>query len=278
MTLRTRIISSLVACAIVIIGLGSFAAFRVSSINNATTAIAARWLPSVDMTARASEDRQLVRQFVLRHALASDAATKTQVEEQLRDYIGRVDGFFPKYRTMIVDPTEKQLVDVLRDKWQAYVDQVEPTLVESRAGRVAEASARILGINSERSKDVSTAFQALKDFIKAGSADEAAKADWLANSTMLIAGVVTCLSALGIAALGVWLVRGVSQPILRTAHVMQRMAEGDLAVVIEGQQRTDEIGHMARALEVFRANAEQARKLEVMQETDRSAKERVRPG
>lgn len=46
----------------------------------------------------------------------------------------------------------------------------------------------------------------------------------------------------------------VVEPLVDTAHLMERMADGDYDCAIDGADRQDEIGMMARAMEVFKAN------------------------
>ncbi|HQS70731.1 MAG: hypothetical protein B7Y36_06275 [Novosphingobium sp. 28-62-57] len=54
-------------------------------------------------------------------------------------------------------------------------------------------------------------------------------------------------------------------PLVQTAQTMERMAEGDYAVSIEGADRQDEIGIMARAMAVFRSHGLSRQKAEVDQ-------------
>lgn len=67
------------------------------------------------------------------------------------------------------------------------------------------------------------------------------------------------LAAMALAMLGLilWSARAAQRlivaPLVETAGTMQRMADGDTAVAIEGTARADEIGQVARAMEVFRA-------------------------
>ena len=53
----------------------------------------------------------------------------------------------------------------------------------------------------------------------------------------------------------------VSQPIQRLTLLMTQMSEGQLDTVVPDRARTDEIGHMAVALDVFRRNSLEARRL-----------------
>ena len=74
------------------------------------------------------------------------------------------------------------------------------------------------------------------------------------------------LIALGIAALGMgllaWLLMiRVTRPIRQLTQVSTALSEGNLDVAIDGADRADELGDMARAVEVFRANSHQVRQM-----------------
>ncbi len=64
------------------------------------------------------------------------------------------------------------------------------------------------------------------------------------------------LGAVVLALLGSALVgRSISRPVLRLTALMNELAGGNTALVVPGAERRDEVGAMARAVEVFRANA-----------------------
>lgn len=70
--------------------------------------------------------------------------------------------------------------------------------------------------------------------------------------------VAMIASALGIAVAlfaGVLTQRLIAEPITRMAKGMRALAAGDLTVDVVGTERADEVGDMARAVEIFRANA-----------------------
>ncbi len=67
---------------------------------------------------------------------------------------------------------------------------------------------------------------------------------------------------------------GVSRPIIRMAATMHSLASGDTSVVLPESRRGDEIGVMARAVEVFRDNRIAADRLAAEQQAERAAKER----
>ncbi len=66
---------------------------------------------------------------------------------------------------------------------------------------------------------------------------------------------------LGAALVG-WLVsRSIARPIARLTQTMRGLAEGDLSLEVDSGTRQDELGDMARAVEVFRANGLRMREM-----------------
>jgi methyl-accepting chemotaxis protein len=90
------------------------------------------------------------------------------------------------------------------------------------------------------------------------------------RNAMLAVGGALLLIAAG---LGLWFSRSVTKPISRLTGTMKALAEGDLAVEVKGAGRSDEIGEMARTVEVFRENA---LKITSMTDEERAASERRR--
>lgn len=85
------------------------------------------------------------------------------------------------------------------------------------------------------------------------------------------------LSALALVVAGIaWKVlgRAIVTALLRLEAAMQQLARGDLKVVIPGQERTDEIGIMARAVQVFKDNLRHIEVLRRQQQSEVSAKNR----
>ncbi|WP_413711075.1 methyl-accepting chemotaxis protein [Rhizobium sp. Rhizsp82] len=93
-----------------------------------------------------------------------------------------------------------------------------------------------------------------------------------------IAATVATLLAVGlmIAAMA-WLLHGlVVQPVTAMTAAMQKLAAGDFSVAIPGEERRDQIGSMAEAVAVFKANAIDRQRLEGEAEEGRSLTERER--
>ncbi len=81
------------------------------------------------------------------------------------------------------------------------------------------------------------------------------------QQALLMVGLVAALLVLLSGAAGLLVARGLSGPVLRLTAAMQKLAGGDRASAIPGTDRGDEIGAMARTVEVFREGLEEAERL-----------------
>ena len=91
----------------------------------------------------------------------------------------------------------------------------------------------------------------------------------LRNWMLLIGGSLLLIAAI----IGLLFSRGVTKPITRLTGAMKALADGDLEVNVEGGARRDEIGEMARTVEVFRQSA---LKVNSMTEEERAGSQRRR--
>ncbi|HTO27320.1 MAG TPA: methyl-accepting chemotaxis protein, partial [Devosia sp.] len=77
----------------------------------------------------------------------------------------------------------------------------------------------------------------------------------VAEMRNMMLGIGAALLAV-VAALGLLFSRTITKPISRLTDTMDALAKGDLDVEVRGADRTDELGAMARAVEVFRENGQ----------------------
>jgi methyl-accepting chemotaxis protein len=94
-------------------------------------------------------------------------------------------------------------------------------------------------------------------------------------STISIAFMaIVALSGVALVMGGWSVVAGVSRPLTRITGQMQDLAGGNLAIQVTDAQKGDEIGMLARVLQVFKDNAVEARRLAAAQEAENQAKMR----
>jgi methyl-accepting chemotaxis protein len=164
----------------------------------------------------------------------------------------------------------------------ALVDQYEPLAGRTRAIRLKnvladapEFTAATVDINALAAKIFATSDETLGLFQAAAVQSEAQATQNAHQSTII--GVIIGIVGTGIGLLGAVLVaRAIAPPIRAMTASMSRLAEGDLTIDIPATHHKDEIGQMAKALQVFKDNAvhTQALRREQEQSVARVAAER----
>ena len=92
------------------------------------------------------------------------------------------------------------------------------------------------------------------------------------SSTTLVQEIVAGVSLVIVISLALLIVRGIVRPIVQMTASMVRLAEGDHGAEIPGRENTNEVGAMARAVQVFRNQAITAIQHAADQETERAIK------
>ena len=163
------------------------------------------------------------------------------------------------------DPALAKIVAALPaqvDKLLGYSDQLVGLAASTEGNFAALVNAGIkLGDDAEtlrnenqssRKSAISTATQIAEDAATAGSI-AAVIGEVLA---VMLAGLITI---------------SISSLIKRITQTMSQLAAGDLSVEVQGAERSDQIGNMARAVDIFKASAIRMAEVEFGEELPRGA-------
>jgi methyl-accepting chemotaxis protein len=106
---------------------------------------------------------------------------------------------------------------------------------------------------------------------------ESLKADGARLGLTIIGLAVVAIA--GSLTFALWISRSkIAAPLNSLADLMTRLADGDLTVEVDGQARRDEVGRMAKAVQVFKENGLRARALEEEAAQARYAADEARQG
>jgi len=144
------------------------------------------------------------------------------------------------------------------------IEQNTEKLIKIAEGRQAHYA--------EADETVQSIWKNLVSFASTQEQDAHRESDFarLLSAAATVSGVLVALLA------GAGLMATLRAPIERIAKRMQGLATGDLQSDIVGCQRKDEIGDMARALEVFRGNAVSKLEVEARADNDRKMADQER--
>jgi methyl-accepting chemotaxis protein len=118
-------------------------------------------------------------------------------------------------------------------------------------------------------KATDEALSSLRDTFEINAVQSKAEA----GRTIWLQGIVAGGAGLIGAALAFFIGRGIVRPLTKMTEAMQRLALGHYDVDVPARDGTDQIGEMARAVEVFKQNGIDTRRLTAEQTMEREAKE-----
>jgi methyl-accepting chemotaxis protein len=157
---------------------------------------------------------------------------------------------------------------VVKDKLAAY--QRDFSAVVAATQEIAGAMAALSKAYTDTEPLLAKLDSRVND---AATASKAESLSIVSRVVQVILGSIVLMAV--VVGLLAWFVsRGVARVLVGMSGLMERLAAGDLAIEVSGRERKDEIGKLARSLEVFRENAETARRLEAEQQAETLRKEK----
>ncbi|HET8729237.1 MAG TPA: HAMP domain-containing protein, partial [Alphaproteobacteria bacterium] len=179
------------------------------------------------------------------------------------------------------DPEQQELLAAVRTAYLDYLSAIDDTLWIAERHQDVELSNGQRSVLSavERSRDIarqlSERVASYVDYTEAKGAGISGRAAGTAVGVQLALIGVAAIGILAGLGLGFVVSRhGVVKPLRSVVDCLHRLADGDLTVEVFGAGRRDEVGDIARALQVFKDNALERRRLAAEQEDEREAKER----
>jgi methyl-accepting chemotaxis protein len=169
----------------------------------------------------------------------------------------------------------KKLNESLRDATLNYFKLLEQSIALSMAGNDEKATE----ITNGGARDLRRSLrdQITKSIEGIAGELEAAKgeAEALALGTQWqLIGSATAGLTLAIGLIGSIVIFGVVRPLSGMTSAMGQLADGNLSIGVIGTERKDEVGALARSLQVFKDNAIEARRLAAEQAVEDEAKMR----
>lgn len=233
---------------------GGFALFSLSSIFDNVKGLAEKAVPNVDITNRLNISLANLRGLETRHVLSKTPQDIQEADNALASERAKIKTRMSAYEKMQTLPAEIKAYGIFKQEMATYLALEDKMTDLSRHGEKDKAAALLVG-------DMVKAYSAMDeqaDTFRDANVD-AAKQMYLAASkafdlSLLLNVLVLLFGAVaGIGAM-IFVRRGVSRPIQTLTKSMVTLAKGDFSTQVLYLDRHNEIGAMARALEVFKKN------------------------
>jgi methyl-accepting chemotaxis protein len=230
--------------------------------------------------ARASRHLEAARAAIAVTQIATDPAYLTQLKAEMDDSLGQFTDFMSK--AAAAAPAYAAALNAIAANG---IDVINNQCGKSYAeGYAATTDAQTLAAQKEYMSDCEPKFapilQAIRD-LNAQMMAETSKQDNALTATtdrtiMLTYGfIIGGLIVIGVAAFS-GIRRWIITPLRYQLAIMARIAGGEYAMEVEGAERRDEVGAIARAVAVFRDNGQEKLRLEAHATAQRAQAEEER--
>lgn len=272
--IRTKIFAAFAILLAVTGGLSVFAIWRLSEVNHAAAEIRDNWLPSTEFLGAIQAAGERYRTAYAGFVIAANDAERDAAEVRMKAFLDQREAAWVAYQPQIGEGREQELVDKFADLWKRHVAAVDKMKALVRAG---DRQAGIALYNGELLESVVKYREAIAadiqfNVISGKKAADHGEEIFASSRLWIAAAAVFC--ALSCVLIGLAIVLTIARPIGGMTSAMRRLASRDLDVTIEGLERKDEIGEMASAVQVFKQNAIDKRKLEDSQLKEQEASAR----
>lgn len=183
------------------IGLGAFAMVQLSKVNDVTTEITSRWLPSVESLGKMTAGINLVRRVGLVHITTREKEDLAVFEKQNEEALAKLRGDSAEYQKFITSDEERRLFEKFDTAWGRYLELHHRVLALSRDMKKDEA----LALNTEAKKIFDETMAGLQEDIdlnSKGAHDASVRADDMyktARTLILIVLGICAAAGIGLA-------------------------------------------------------------------------------
>ena len=255
--------------------LGALSIDRLAFVSNQSNIMTTVWTPR---SRTAEEMSGAARDYRISEALRILSVSPEMAQHADADLKTNSDLFLSKvaeYRALLQKGETAAPLDKVQQLWQQYVAGNEPMLLFTKTGHQAEAADRFRN-SASRFYLLDSALNEISEAdINRGSVASADASHSYQQAWLLIFAALGAIALLMLASAVFFEVK-VWSVLVRSSGVMQRLAKGELDTQVHGTSRRDEIGEMARAVQVFKDNAIEIQRLEAETEAQRQAAEETR--
>ncbi|MGR9077218.1 HAMP domain-containing methyl-accepting chemotaxis protein [Rhizobium leguminosarum] len=252
---RTSLTIINVTFAFIFLSFGLFSLRSVQQVNQDTTAIAKNWLPSVSVARNIGFELERMKFAYANHIMSISDQAIAAAEAKITSQRTELDDAIAAYKPLISSPREGQLLQQIEEQAASYQKSSAPMLEKSRKNDNDVAKTIFY---SDMEPFVDRAEELANELLTINVNGSEASYENSQSTYLGILWTTSVFTALVIAIVAgaiSYVAIQISRPIKKITQSMTGLAAGDTGTQIPYSSRTDEIGAMAAAVEVFRQTA-----------------------
>jgi methyl-accepting chemotaxis protein len=254
LSIRTKLIAGFASLLLLMAVQGVTSIQKFTAMNASVEELTTNYMLGIDYLSEMRSDILKYRlgftKSILRGETGAQFAASTQAMDHWLEALRVQEA---KYTPTIETDTERGIYERYTAAWGTYVESAQRALALLRAGKTAEAAGSMdsmaaLGVKVDEALDEDVKFNSDGGLEWAGKAT----ADYRSGRLMVLVLMGVAIAAtFAIVSLAVI---AIARPVRAMTEAMRRLAEKDIDVEIPAQDRTDEVGQMAAAVAIFKAN------------------------
>ncbi|HXV31070.1 MAG TPA: MCP four helix bundle domain-containing protein, partial [Sinorhizobium sp.] len=256
------LIALFVLVTLIVAALAASSINGIRMMNERNNEIAASWLPRVSRARALETQLSDTRMAFARHLISLTPFEKKKAEKIINEIVGGFDKLSEEYAALATSDADRAVLDKMHAAYKAYLSVADEMLKRSNNLENMKAQSIFKVEMAAAEVKVDEAIKELLASNLAGADAAVAASEATHKQIITIETVVIGFAAALILGAIAYAVRGIARPIQVITRSMATLAEGDAASDIPYGGRKDEIGEMARAVEVFRQAAIANQKLE----------------
>ena len=273
LTIKQKVWAVFTSLIVVLLLIAALAYVNLTGLADSATNIRTTVLPATQTLGEMTDAFERYRILEAEHILA-DPKDMPVIEANMNAQVDKMRGYRNSIEPLLTNADMRAAYAEFGEHWNDYLAAGGELTKASLASDDAKSGRAYRVHGADAFKQVSVGLTKLENAVIADGNDAASRSDSSAISTeiWMLGGI---FFALAICIGGTFLFSAsVLQPLLAVNNSMERLAQNDLSVSLEGSDRPDEIGSMIRAVMVFKENMGRADMLSRRQNEEKIAKER----
>ena len=262
MSIKGKLIVCFSVMLALITSLAALSYYHIETINRVATEMRASRLPAAQALTGIQVVTLRTRVNGSRVLSAKTQQQKADALKSIQQRLAELQTYKATYASLLETDAARDLYKTFERQWATYLDQQTDGFAKAERGDLAGAQEQYNTTMSDTIRATIATLVAMSDLQSAAAAASGAEAQGAyerAHQQMM--GFLALAAFLAIGAV-VMLVVEISRPLGRMTAAMHQLASGDTRTEIPAVGRRDEVGAMAGAVQIFKENMIQTRRLE----------------
>lgn len=253
MSIKAKLITSFTVLVCLLVGLGSFANYSLSKVNDKTVEITDSWMEGTRILNSIGTNLDKIRREELNHLIERDINQMTVIEKDIEKDVLTVNNEIEEYKRLIdqmeyINQEEKDkdvaAINEIEKLWKDYYGVSKEVIKFSRAGDQIQGGNLVRGRSFEVYAALANNVQGLVAFNNDGAETAKLESNQIYKSNSLYTNIIMVVAFVIAVIIAYLMVRDIRKSILELMRISEAVSKGDLSVQAQVYSK-DELGQLS---------------------------------